>query len=391
MEWLTGRSTVRVLGLRVPKQTARRVRIIRDKCSSWAAENVLIVRRTFFVRSRRHETVAKIAHLSGGTLQPSKLVDFKVWRPWWGWRTNIGRGRRPLSVLSCQPFGRWGNRVVQAAAGLAAAETFGAKYFILRTEDFAHDLTRDLENQVTLIGVRPHESRIIGSGPFPRMRGIIEANWLLSQPAFRDRHQVVDGFRTLRKENPLALEKTQSDDCDLVIHFRGTDQLTRDWRPPPLSYFLLSAIHSRARTVRVVTDDPLNSLVADLLESLKRHGFATFVQSSTLRDDCMALQAATSVCIGVGTFASSIVALSHSTQTIYSWKQPDWVFNGEIRGTFDLRPDIQNYHIEDATNTYIRPFAGTSEFPPDLVRRHMKRFPISKLEIFSSPGVVEQP
>lgn len=378
---------MRVLGFRVPSRMGRFIRRKLPILSTWVSDNILFIGLTLLVRSRCHETPASITHLSGGAIEPTKLVGLKVWRPWWRWRTKLDREHRPLTILSCQPFGRWGNRVVQAATGVAAAKVFGATQVLLRSDDFLDTSSYILDNQVVLAGIRPHHPQVPAKVSFPRMGLIVEANWLLSDPSFRDRRNVINGFRSLRRANTLVSDSSQRHAHDLVIHFRGTDQLSREWRPPPLSFFLLSAIHSKARTVKVVTDDPQSSLVAGLLRILKQHGFLASVQSSSLREDIATIHNASTVCIGIGTFASSIVALSHCTRIVYSWKQPDWSYHGDIRGTFDLRTDIQNFRIEDATNTYVLPFARDAEFPPNLVRKHMEEFPMNNLKIVSIPGI----
>ena len=270
---------------------------------------------------------------------------------------------------------------MQAALGLAAAEVFHAKYLLLRSDDFGRGVSQRLDNGVTFVGVKAHGARLHDRAVVPQSGVVIEANWLLSQSAFRDRRQVIEGFRALREAELEITQSVAKSDCDLVIHFRGTDQLTQDWRPPPLSFFVKSALHSQATSVLLVTDDPHNLLVRDLVDRLKKHGVTASTQSSTLEDDIATILSAPRGCIGVGTFASSVVALSRSAHTVYSWKQPDWSTWTDLVGTFDLRPDVKNYWVYDASETYVLPFSGEQEFPPSAVAKHVKDFPQEHLRI----------
>jgi hypothetical protein len=257
---------VRVFGLRVPPPVARFIRFRLREIRKWPAESFLLLGKHLYVRSWLLESPRTLERLSSGSLSLDDLSDLKVWRPWWMVAPTMRTG---ASVLTCEPSGRWGNRVVQAALGLAAAEVFHAKYLLLRSDDFGRGVSQRLDNGVTFVGVNAHGARVHDRAVVPQSGVVIEANWLLSQSAFRDRRHVIEGFRALREAELEITQSVAKSDCDLVIHFRGTDQLTQDWRPPPLSFFVKSALHSQAASVLLVTDDPDNLLVRDLVDRLK--------------------------------------------------------------------------------------------------------------------------
>lgn len=369
---------MRAFGLRVPPPLARFVRFRLREILTWPMESFLLLGKHLYVRSWLLESPGTLERLSSGSLSLDDLSDLKVWRPWWMVVPTLRRG---VSVLTCEPYGRWGNRVVQAALGLAAAEVFHAESLLLRSDDFGRDVSQRLDNGLSLVGVNPHGARVHDRTGVAQSSVVIEANWLLSQSAFRDRRHVIEGFRALREAELEISHSVATSNYDLVIHFRGTDQLTQDWRPPPLSFFIKSALHSQAASVLVVSDDPDNPLVRDLLDRLKGHGLTASMQSRTLEDDIATILNAPRVCIGVGTFASSVVALSRSVHTVYSWKQPDWSTWTHLVGTFDVRPDVKHYWVYDASETYILPFSEEEAFPPSAVARHVSDFPEDHLRI----------
>jgi hypothetical protein len=376
---------MRALGIRISPPLAHFIRSRAREFRRWPDESFMVAGGTLYVRAWTLETSKSLLRLSRGELKPDKMVDLKVWRPWWSiipWLLPVG------ATISCEPYGRYGNRVVQAAAGFAAARVFRATRFLLRTEDFATKTKKvDLEG-ITFSAVNPLGGRVEVDSASVRRKLIIEGNWLLSQEAFCNRKQIIDSFRVLRQGGLVKpLQPPPPERPDFVMHFRGTDQLTRDWRPPPLSFYVASALHAQVSSVLIVSDDPKHRLLTKLRRMLSDCGINSKLQSSSLGQDIQTLLSAKTMCIGIGTFASSLAGLSRSLGTVYAWRQPDWKTWTTLRGNFDLRPDLLVYHVSDVSQSYVLPFEQGGDFSPPAVVKHVEDFPLESLRVNRDSGI----
>lgn len=369
---------MRIYGVRVPPALALFARFRAREFRAWPRESFLRLGSVLYVRAWSMESLPRLSRLFGNHFHPENLVDLKIWKRWW---MAFSRETDGSAVLTCEPYGRFGNRIVQAAAGVAAAKALGAAKAMLRTDDFLNGISgTDLSGvQLAAVTARGQRLQVEGRRPYPAL--IVEANWLLSQPAFVNRGAISAGFSLLRGADLVQHQQNTRELSELVVHFRGTDMLTRDWRPPPLAFFVKAAQHSKAKSLVLVTDDPSNSLVVDLLARFATEGFVTRVQSQSLEEDSQTLLSATTLCFGVGTFASSFAGLSKNLRVAYSWSQPDWSTWAHFGGSFDLRPDLENFQIFDASRTYIAPFDQEKGFSNVDVAAHVSRFQIENLEV----------
>ena len=283
--------------------------------------------------------------------------------------------------MTCEPYGRLGNRILQAAIGTVVAEISGASTLLLRTDGFPCGVGR-IELGHVVVLVDRSRGQFLPVGP---RRGrpslIIEANWLLSQAALIKRELLATGFERLRSTPIPLVPPNPQPAAELVIHFRGTDQIGKDWRPPPLGYFTKAVGHSGAKSVALVTDDSEHALVSDLVARLMDKGVAVRVVSGTLEEDAGALVGASQLCLGIGTFSSSLAGLSSALTVAYSWQQPDWSSWTNFYGTFDVRPDVVNIQIFDAQGEYVRPFAEDGDFADQAVVEHLASYPEEALKI----------
>lgn len=286
-----------------------------------------------------------------------------------------------VEVLTCKPYGRFGNRVVQAAVGVAAAKALGSAKLTLQTHDFLRGVGRANLDGLQLFATEELGLRLRAEGIRTHPALVVEANWLLSQRAFSDRRAISAGFSLLRGADLVQHPEKALEQSELIIHFRGTDMLTKDWRPPPLAFFVRAALHSKATSLVLVTDDPGHSLVVDLVARFAAQGFVARVQSQSLEEDSHTLLSAQTLCFGIGTFASSLAGLSKNLRVAYSWSQPDWSTWTHFLGSFDLRPDLENFQIFDASETYVARFGEQGAFSPADVADHVSTFPVEQLEV----------
>lgn len=369
---------MRVCGFRVPPPLARFARFRAQELRAWPRESFLRVGGGLYVRSWSMEQLPRLRTLFGSRFHPEKLVDLKIWRPWWVVFPSL---KGPRVVLTCEPYGRFGNRIVQTAVGVAAANILKAGALMLRTHDFLNNVSSAELGGVRLLTVKPGAERLSLEGLQTTSTLIVEANWLLSQRAFSDRSDISAGFSSLRRACLVPHLGKPEESSEFAVHFRGTDQLSKDWRPPPLAFFVKAALHAKVKSLLLVTDDPTHHLVAELLFRLRAERIESRIQSSSLHEDSQTLLQASTLCFGVGTFASSLAGISKNLRATYSWSQPDWSTWADFTGSFDLRPDVENFQIFDSSDTYTSRFRDIGEFSDAAVADHMARFTIKNLAV----------
>ena len=368
---------MRAFGIRISPPVARFLRFRAREFLAWPRESVFIA-GGLYVRSWRMESLATLQERLGPQFDPEKIVDLRVWRPWW---FLLPKNLRFDTVLTGEPYGRFGNRILQAAMGVAVAQNLRAGTLILRTDDFPRGVGRVELSDVEVL-VDRNLGQVLGvSLPRGRPALILEANWLLSQAALPNRNLLAAGFASLRSSPfPLVPSKPLTRP-DLVIHFRGTDQIGKDWRPPPLSYFTKAVNHSGARVVALITDDPQHVLVSELVARLDSRQVEVRTISGSLEDDAGAIAGASRFCLGIGTFSSSLAGLSRELTVAYSWQQADWASWTNFYGTFDLRPDVTNIEIFDARGEYVLPFESEYDFDEHAIVDHLASYPEAALEV----------
>lgn len=369
--------SMRVLGVRVHPIVARFARVSARKLRAWPSESFLKVGGRVFVRSWSMESLPRLQRLFGGDFYPENLVELKIWRPWWALPPSLFRVG---VVLTCEPYGRFRNRILQTAVGVAAATHLGAQQLILRTDDFP--ATTDvmvLDGLVVEVARSPGQKlRVRLAGRQPRL--IVEANWLLSQAALSDRGMLAHGFSQLRDVTPLSGKQIRGG-AELVMHFRGTDQIAATWRPPPLAYYLRVVNHSDAQDVALVTDDPEHFLVAELVQKLEERNVRVSIVSGLLEEDSAVIAGATTLCLGIGTFSSSLAGVSRDLSVAYSWMQPNWSNSTQFYGTFDIRPDVTNIRVFDSAGDYLALFTKHGDLTEKDLIAGMTRYPESALGI----------
>lgn len=77
-----------------------------------------------FVRSWAMQALPRLQRLFGKDFLPGNLVDLKMWRPWWALAPSLFRVG---AVLTCEPYGRFGDRILQTAVGVVAATHLGGQ------------------------------------------------------------------------------------------------------------------------------------------------------------------------------------------------------------------------------------------------------------------------
>ena len=378
---------MRVFGFPLPARIARFVRFRISELSEWPRQSFLFIGGRLYVRSWRFERESELMGILGGSeLELNNFSGLRVWKP--ASMPFLANQERVTAILSSAPYGRFGNRVVQAAAGLAAAEIASSSIFLLRSQDFSST------KKNVLVGDPPIRILVSGSEGFFFRPGlgacipaglVIEANWLRSQSIFPSRTAIVRGYESLRGASIIAPPSdVESPPVEFVLHFRGTDQIGHIWRPPPLAYYEKAVRHSGASRVRVVTDDPSSSLVHELKTRLERCDTETIVQSTEIQKDIATILLAPTFILGIGSFSSSLAGLSRTLKTAYSWSQPDWDGWTKFYGTFDLRPDIRNFFVVDPSGAYVRFFTENKVLSARQIVRHMIDFPIEDLEVSAS-------
>ena len=378
---------MRVFGFPLPASIARFVRFRISELAEWPRQSFLLIGRRLYVRSWRFERESKLMGILGGSeLELNNFSGLRVWKPA---SLPFSQKERVTAILSSAPYGRFGNRVVQAATGLAAAEIASSSIFLLRSQDFPSN------RKNVSVGDPPIRMLVSGSEGFFFRPGsgvripaglVVEANWLRSQSIFPSRTGIVRGYESLRRASIIdAPSEVESPPVELVLHFRGTDQIGHIWRPPPLAYYEKAVQHFGASRVRVVTDDPSSSLVQELQTRFEACDTETTVQSTDIHQDAATILQAPAFCLGIGSFSSSLAALSQTLETAYSWSQPDWDGWTKFYGTFDLRPDIQNFFVVEPSGAYVRFFTENKILSAQQIVRHMIDFPLEELEVSDLP------
>jgi hypothetical protein len=377
---------VRILGVAIPPKHARFLRFRISEFSHWPRQSFLVIGKKLYVRAWRLEQPDRlITLLGGGELHIDQFSDLRIWKP-----VSLARRFRGARViLSAPPWGQYGNRIVQAAVGIAVAERASAAHFILRSQDFP--LPKD---HVSLGGKGLHllVSRSSGwkvelpEGAIVPPGIVIEANWLRSQSVFQSKADIALGYTALREASILETteNKTASPSPDtLVIHFRASDQIGQAWRPPPLAYFEKAVEHSGATQVLIVTDEIDNSLLQELVLRIERKRVGVTIQSNTLENDRLTILQAETLCLGIGSFSSGLAGISPSLRVAYSWSQPDWHLWTHFHGSFEMRPDIQNFYVFDPQGHYVLPFQQNHKLTPQEIVDHMSTYPLEALGIGS--------
>ena len=368
---------MRIFGQVVSPPIARFFRFRLEEARHFPRESFRVIGGRLYIRSWATEKLEALSQRFGTVCEPGKLVGMRVWRP-----ITLLRSRRAkfAGVLSSQPYGRFGNQLLSSAVALVVAEELKAPSVGLRLSLPPIVLKfHDLPDRHIAVS---YQNRVVA----PTSTGglWLEANWLLSQASLPNRSSIARGFELLRKAT-LWEHETNAHHYDLVLHFRGTDQLAQTWRPPPISYYEKVCEHLGPKVALLVTDDPKNRLVTTLVARLTGQGIRVVVQASSVRDDAMALLDGEVLCLGIGTFSSSLAGISGKIRVAYSWNQVDWALFTKFYGKFENRPDVQNLHVGDPSGVYAKFFAQDKDVSPAEVERHMMSFPMERLTVSKIP------
>jgi hypothetical protein len=385
---------MRILGAPLPSKLARFLRFRLSELSEWPRQSFLFIGGFPYYRSWLLESPSRLMKLlGGGDVEVENFSQLRVWRPM---RLAFSRKLEVSAILSSQPYGRFGNRIIQTGVGLAAAERSSAKYFLLRSKDFPlpqNSLRVGVSKLHLLVSEADGPFFAVPEGVKVHSGVVLEANWLLSQAVFTSRSDIVQGYTTLRSAPTIDLKPRPnffSSPEELVLHFRGTDQIGHIWRPPPLAYFEKAVEHAGTSTVRIVTDDSEDPLVGELANRLRQRGIETFLQSGAIEDDMSTILSASTFCLGIGSFSSGLAALSTDLQVAYSWAQEDWNGWTKFYGKFDIRPDVQNFYVTDSTGSYVRIFQDNKNLTRSKIVDHMMSFSPDNLMVTDSSGIRSQ-
>lgn len=381
---------MRFFGVAIPPKHARFLRFRISEFSDWPHQSFLLIGKKLYVRAWRLEKRDRlITLLGGGELDIDQFSDLRIWKP-----VTLGRRFRVAPViLSAAPYGRFGNRIVQAAVGIAVAERAYATHFILRSQDFPlpEDNVSLGGKGLKLLVSRSSRWRVeLPEGAIVPPGIVIEANWLRSQSVFQSKADIALGYTALREASILEPTENRPDSPSpetFVIHFRASDQIGQAWRPPPLAYFEKAVEHSGAVKSLIVTDEIDNFLLRELVLRIERRGVRVTVQSSTLENDRSTLLQAEALCLGIGSFSSGLAGISASLRIAYSWSQPDWRLWTHFYGSFEMRPDIQNIYVFDPEGKYVLPFQQNKKLTPQEIGDHMRTYPLEALGIGVRPPV----
>lgn len=223
-----------------------------------------------------------------------------------------------VSAVEVSTEGGWGNRVLQLATAVQAAEALAAERVHVGASWFLRSDGEVRVGDLDLVHGRPVD---------PDEAGVLSGRFLYRATLgalLEARGSPYDAVRRLRSAVDLHYGPPLDDDA-LVIHLRAGDVFrpqapNRRYGQPPLSYYLWVLEHHPWRSVHLVFEDLANPVIAPLIAAVRERDLALEVVQTDLRTSLELLLRARTLVASRGTLVPAVVGLSPQVRRIYTFE-----------------------------------------------------------------------
>lgn len=275
------------------------------------------------------------------------------------------------SLVGVAPYenGAFGNCLIQYLLTIGIAKNLNLKYIKLPRLDRSDviSLTEPLHRDgITFVPANdplPSDGYFLSGMffdiPIQGLAGILEQK--------ETREIVKEYIRPLFNKLPRHIEKKPTD--QLLIHIRSGDIFSTWVAPhypqPPLAFYQLVIqrlmAEKRITSIKMVFENRLNPVIAELEAYIARIGIPLTTQSGTLVDDVAALIDGSYLVFGLGTFGPAVCHLSHHIKQVF-------YFSSGWPQHFKGIPTIENIvEVIDLKNAYTK----VGEWDNSLERRQL--------------------
>ena len=351
-----------------------RFRGVRQKFLRYLSNLVMVADGTIYLRGPSFGTVGRFHKKFAIDL--SKLEGLRIWYPI---SPDIRGGE--IDIISAFPSGRLGNRIFELAIGMGVAGVVLARNFnmIVKASDADEGIFPQVSAGLPIrhwVRTKKTSLRLQGSFGSQTRPILIQGSFLAIDPlVFPDYLDLMaKSFSVMRNSTEadrlLPISPLGTPEC--VVHFRGTDRLTsaqdRDFRPPPLAFFLRAVESEGVCSVKIVTEDPESSLVEELLRRFQNSEIIATVSHGSLEEDLALMLSARVLILSGSSLSDSAAGLSSRLQKIHMFE----------RATV-TRTDVEVFHWYDKSGSWEARYNKLSFDSPLPVAELMSNFPAKNI------------